>query len=119
MTDLRSCLCHGPNCTAKITDEAPSDDFCSQACQARWQAAYVGAQADGGLLRESVGMAADEDITMPRSARPTRTVRINVHRPDPLPILDASALTTAPSGIVTTAIPSLPSRLWRWVWFRG
>jgi hypothetical protein len=34
---VRSGLCHGPDCQAKITDESQSEDFCSPACQARWQ----------------------------------------------------------------------------------
>lgn len=52
-TDQRSGLCHGPDCQAKITDGSGSDDFCSQACQARWQAALVGVPADSALLAET------------------------------------------------------------------
>lgn len=47
---IRSGLCHGPGCQEKITEKSESEDFCSQACQARWQAAYVGVKPDPALV---------------------------------------------------------------------
>lgn len=41
MTDLRSGLCHGPNCEAEITDGSESEDFCGDECQARWNASHA------------------------------------------------------------------------------
>jgi hypothetical protein len=49
MADLRSGRCHGPGCYGVITDVSMSEDFCGQACQARWQAALVGVVADSSL----------------------------------------------------------------------
>lgn len=49
-TDQRSGLCHGPQCTEKITEASASTDFCSDGCQARWSAALVGAEVDPGRL---------------------------------------------------------------------
>jgi hypothetical protein len=115
MTDLRSYLCHGPDCTAKITDESPSDDFCSQACQARWQAAYVGVPADGGLLREGGGLV----YTLSTGSggwTPLAT---------PDPALGWVEVGRADVGTKHEMLhgchpkPSLLHRLWRWVWFRG
>lgn len=45
----RSGLCHGPDCPHHITPATFSADFCSQACQAKWQAALVGVKADSSL----------------------------------------------------------------------
>lgn len=53
MTDLRSGLCHGPDCQAKITASCQSEDFCSDGCMARWQAANSRTEplpADGVML---------------------------------------------------------------------
>jgi endogenous inhibitor of DNA gyrase (YacG/DUF329 family) len=47
---VRSGLCHGPSCEQKITEKSESRYFCSQACQARWQAAHVGVPPDPALL---------------------------------------------------------------------
>lgn len=41
MTDLRSGLCHGPDCQAKITKADGSEDFCSDDCQAAWHALHA------------------------------------------------------------------------------
>lgn len=41
MTDLRSGLCHGPNCQAKITRGGGSEDFCGDDCQAAWHALHA------------------------------------------------------------------------------
>lgn len=43
---VRSGLCHGPDCQAKITGESQSEDFCSDWCQARWQSAHVDAKPE-------------------------------------------------------------------------
>lgn len=41
MTDLRSGLCHGPDCSWHITARSPSEDFCSDDCQAAWNASHA------------------------------------------------------------------------------
>lgn len=41
MADLRSGLCHGPNCQAKITEGGESEDFCSDLCQMAWHARHA------------------------------------------------------------------------------
>jgi hypothetical protein len=41
MADLRSGLCHGPDCEAEITDGSESEDFCGDECQTRWNASHA------------------------------------------------------------------------------
>lgn len=69
----RSGLCHGPGCQEKITDRGPSDDFCSEGCSARWQAAYVSVAPDPALLGvQLVVRAAGTGPCAPPPASPGR-----------------------------------------------
>lgn len=123
MTDLlpvRSDLCHGPGCAAKITDTSPSQDFHSAECQQRWHAQWA-------------CMPVDQDVE-PTPEIPFAVLNL-ADRPFSEPCASRSKCNTAghfhvgylhPSETFASLIPDEPAAPKRtgalpalWAWLRG